>query len=149
MILSHSKPTNMQFIAGGEERKIKLQEMDDSKDEQEVKITNIGDSQGLIESGCLSQDEQRVQSSGQKLKILTIHDRVSDSISNKWEKKTVELGATFERIAMSPDKTMAGSRNTEDHSHECCKYFVMFPIIVFDMALPTLYIAYHFVFLYY
>ena len=35
-------------------------------------------------------------------KILTIHDR--DSTSNKWEKKTVDLGATFSKIAMSPDK---------------------------------------------
>ena len=105
MILSHSKPINMQlaFIAGGDEKLLKKQELDenDSKDEQEVKITNIGESEQTIWSGCLSQDEQRVQSGGWT-KILTIHDR--DSISNKWVKKTVELGATFSKIAISHDK---------------------------------------------
>ena len=44
----------------------------------------------------------RKYSNSNTSKILTTHDR--DSISNKWKKKTVKLGATFSRIAMSPDK---------------------------------------------
>ena len=60
MILSHSKPNNMQFIAGGGEKIIKMQELDDSKDDQEAKITVIGDSEQEIESACLSLDEERV-----------------------------------------------------------------------------------------